>query len=271
MRRAPGRFAAGLGPGGTANLRRDRDQRRVAASQRDCSGSAKICTWSEGFRPKPTGPRRRKASRFEQPASDGTPREDAEKSLALRAKPAINWRETIALTDLGVIGLNEGDPQRAINFLEQALTISRELEDKDREFDILGNLGMATLPFDSRREPRPLPARLAYARAKGDPYAEKLALERLAMAAGNLGDPNRAIATCEQVLAVTRRVGDRHQEANVLWHESIQFAELGQRDLAIAKAEESVTLFKLLGKPQAGWYGAYLQKYRMGLVRRPDR
>jgi tetratricopeptide (TPR) repeat protein len=202
-----------------------------------------------------------------EPPSESTPREDAERSLAKARETGDRRAETMALTDLGVIGLNEGDPQRALNFLEQALALSRQIEDKDREFDILGNLGMALLAVRQPGKAQELfQHELSYARAKGDSYAEKLALERLGMAAGNLGDPTRAIAFHEQALAVTRRVGDRHQEANVLWHQSIQFAELGQRELAIAKAEEAVTLFKLLGKPQASWYGAYLQKYRMGLV-----
>jgi hypothetical protein len=69
----------------------------------------------------------------------------------------------------------------------------------------------------------------------------------------------------EQALALTRQVGDRQQEANLLWLQGIQHAELGQRDLATARAQEAVSLFAKLGKPQAGWYGAYLQKYRMGL------
>jgi len=208
-----------------------------------------------------------KAADAQQPLADGCPRAEAETSLALARQSGDRLGEAIALTDLGAIGLNEGDPQRAVNFLEPALTISRELGDKDREFDIVGNLGMAYLTARQPGRARDLFQHvLAYARTKGDPYAEKLALERLAIAFGNLGDPTRAIATCEQALAVTRRVGDRHQEANVLWQQSIQFAELGQRELAIAKAEEAVTLFKLLGKPQAAWYGSYLQKYRMGQV-----
>jgi tetratricopeptide (TPR) repeat protein len=202
-----------------------------------------------------------------QPVSELTPREDAEMNLAKAREAGDRRAETIALTDLGVIGMTEGDPQRAINFLEQALTLCRELGDADREADILGNLGMALLGMRQPGQALDLfQHELGYARAKGNPYAEKLTLERLGMAAGNLGDPRRAIAFYEQALAVTRRVGDRHQEANVLWQQGIQLAELGQRDLAIAKAEEAVTLFKLLGKPQASWYGAYLQKYRMGVV-----
>jgi hypothetical protein len=55
------------------------------------------------------------------------------------------------------------------------------------------------------------------------------------------------------------------QAANLLWYQGIQHAELGQRELAIAKAEESVELFKAMGRPEAAWYGSHLQKYRMGL------
>jgi hypothetical protein len=64
---------------------------------------------------------------------------------------------------------------------------------------------------------------------------------------------------------LARLVGDRMQAANLLWYQGIQHAELGQRDLAIAKAEESIELFKAMGRPQAAWYGSHLQKYRMGL------
>ena len=64
---------------------------------------------------------------------------------------------------------------------------------------------------------------------------------------------------------LARQVGDKQQEANLLWFQGIQLAELGQRDAAIARAQDAIALFTKLGKPQASWYGAYLQKYRMGL------
>ncbi len=106
---------------------------------------------------------------------------------------------------------------------------------------------------------------LAHARSSGDRLAEKVALERLGLAASNVGDSHKALAFYEQALELARQVGDRHQEANLLWYQGIQLAELGQRDAAIATAQNAITLFSTLGKPQAGWYGAYLQKYRMGL------
>jgi hypothetical protein len=79
-------------------------------------------------------------------------------------------------------------------------------------------------------------------------------------------DPNRALALFEEALAIARQLGDRQQQANLIWQQGIQHAERGERELAIAKSEEAITLLKLMGRPQAGWYGAQLQKYRMGLV-----
>ncbi len=95
--------------------------------------------------------------------------------------------------------------------------------------------------------------------------AEKVAMERMGLVVALVGNPRGALHWFEQALESARRVGDPHQEANLLWLQAIQLAELNQRDAAIAKAQESIALFAKLGKPQASWYGAYLQKYRMGL------
>jgi hypothetical protein len=106
---------------------------------------------------------------------------------------------------------------------------------------------------------------LAHARSSGDVLAEKVAMERMGLVLSVLGDPRGAINWFATALELARRVGDQHQEANLLWLQAIQHAELNQRDEAIARAQESIALFAKLGKPQASWYGAYLQKYRMGL------
>jgi hypothetical protein len=62
---------------------------------------------------------------------------------------------------------------------------------------------------------------------------------------------------------MTRAAGDRQQEARVLWNLAIVYADLGHRDQAISKAQESIELLRKQGKPEASWYGAQLQRYRM--------
>jgi tetratricopeptide (TPR) repeat protein len=196
-----------------------------------------------------------------------SPRAHAELLLAAARREGARDKEATALTDLGVLTLNEGDGKSAIELLESALAIALELCDTARERDVVGNLGLAMLSVRQPDRARALFEReLAHARTAGDPLAEKLALERLGIALWTLRDFRGALGLFGQALALARQFGDRHQEANLLWHLGIQHAELGQRESAIASAEESVALFKTLGRPQAASYGAYLQKYRMGLV-----
>jgi tetratricopeptide (TPR) repeat protein len=200
------------------------------------------------------------------PAPEERPRQHAEAMLAAARQSGDRAREALALTDLGVIVLSEGDTPAAIAWLEQALALSRQLGDSAKECDVQGNLGLALLAARQPVQARQLfENTLAYARSTGDRLAEKIALERLGLAASSLGEFPRALALFDQALVLTRLVGDRQQEANLLWLQGIQHAELSQRDVAIAKAQDAVTLFKELGKPQASWYGAYLQKYRMGI------
>jgi tetratricopeptide (TPR) repeat protein len=196
-----------------------------------------------------------------------SPRASAEAMLAAARQAGSHEKEATALTDLGAILLNDGDPQGAITSLEQALAIARQIGDTARESDVLGNLGMAMLTVRQPERARELfTQELTHARATNDRFAEKFALERLGIAAWSLRDFNGSLKLLDQALSLALQLGDRHQQANLLWHQGIQYAELGQREPAIAKAEEAVAVFKSLGRPQAATYGAYLQKYRMGLV-----
>jgi tetratricopeptide (TPR) repeat protein len=202
------------------------------------------------------------------PLSTGeSPRAHAEAILSAARQTGAREKEATALTDLGMIQLAEGDPPAAIASLEAALAITREIGDTARESDVVGNLGMAMLAVRQPERARALfEQELTHARATADRFAEKVALERLGIASWHLRDFRGAFEWFEQALVLARQLGDRHQEANLLWHHGIQHAELGQREQAIAKAEEAIALFGTMGRPQAASYGAYLQKYRMGLV-----
>ena len=89
---------------------------------------------------------------------------------------------------------------------------------------------------------------LPIARELGDPYAEKLVLERLGMALLNLRDAAGAMAVLNRALEMTRAMGDRQQETRVLWNQAIAFADLNQRDQAIARAEESIEVLAQAGQ-----------------------
>jgi tetratricopeptide (TPR) repeat protein len=199
----------------------------------------------------------------QEPAS---PREQAETLLAAARQTGDRGALATALTDLAVTKLSEGDPPGAIASFESALGMARELGDRERENDIMGNLGLAMLGVGQAARGRQMfENALTFARAKRDHLGEKTALERLGLAHWHLREFATALSCFDQALGLARLVGDRMQAANLLWYQGIQYAELGQRELAIAKAEECIALFKEMGRPQAAWYGSHLQKYRMGL------
>jgi tetratricopeptide (TPR) repeat protein len=174
--------------------------------------------------------------------------------------------EAAALTDLGIIAnMRDGDPRRGVALLQQALAITRQLADRTREGDVLGNLGLAVLAAGQAQQALELfEQELACARAVGDRFAEKTALYHLGLAQARQGDLGRALASLEQALALARDLGDHEHEAVLLWYVGIQHAELGQRDQAIAQAQAAVDLLKKRGKPQAASFADYLEWYRKG-------
>ncbi len=150
---------------------------RLAGSRswgKTSSSSADSSHTRAAVRPNRTQCRRRQPNR---------PARMPKRSWRRRGRTGLRDKEATALTDLGAIQLNEGDPQGAIASLEQALAITRQIGDTARESDVLGNLGMAMLTVRQPERARELfTQELAHARATTDRFAEKVALERLGIA-----------------------------------------------------------------------------------------
>jgi tetratricopeptide (TPR) repeat protein len=188
----------------------------------------------------------------------------AEQLLEAARQGGDRKNEADALTDLGMVVMNEGDLAKAVSHLDKAATLARELGENAREADALSNLGYALLALgQSPTAKQVLDRALTLARQVGDTYAEKLILERLGMAHANLRNAEVGLALMNQALEMTRAAGDRQQETRLLWTRAIAYADMNRRDEAIACAQESVDLLRKLGKPEASWYGAQLQRYRM--------
>jgi len=62
-----------------------------------------------------------------------SPREQAAQLLAVARRTGDRRQEASALTDLGILHQREGDTQRAVTLLEEALAIVRQLGDRSRE------------------------------------------------------------------------------------------------------------------------------------------
>jgi tetratricopeptide (TPR) repeat protein len=117
-------------------------------------------------------------------------------SILEEAQDFFSWRTTIfeLLGNLGNAYSHLGEPRKAIEYHEQALKISREIDNKRGEGADLGNLGSV--------------------------YSQ-------------LGKKRRAIEYYEQALKISREVGDRRSEGIYLGNLGLTYSDLGEIRKAI--------------------------------------
>jgi tetratricopeptide (TPR) repeat protein len=199
------------------------------------------------------------------PLPQGNPNEIAERAIAAARQAGDRQQEALALTDLGILTLRQGDARRAAMVLQEALTLAQQLGDRARVRDVVGNLGTALLAIgQAPRAVALIEQELTLAREVAEPFAEKMALEHLGFCHSTLRDPARALEYYDRALALARQVGDRLHEGDLVWSVAIQYAELGQRDQALSLGQAAVDLMAKIGKPEASLFAEHLQKYREG-------
>jgi tetratricopeptide (TPR) repeat protein len=160
------------------------------------------------------------------------------------------------------MSMNDGDSQRALDRLKEALAITRDLGDRAGETDVTGNFGLLSLTLgDARLAAQLFERELGFARACGDRFAEKTALEHLGLARARLNDHTRALQMFDEALSVARTMGDRQHEATLTWQKAVQYAELGQRDRAIEEARSAIAMARELDSEQAELLASHLQRY----------
>ena len=128
---------------------------------------------------------------------------------------------------LGLAHADLGQPQRAIDFYQQRLTIAREIGDRRGEGNALGNLGNA--------------------------YAD-------------LGQPQRAIDFYEQRLSIAREIGDRRGDAKACCNLRDALVKLGRLAEAIPLMELCVRFEQEIGHPDAEKHAARVAELRQLLA-----
>ncbi|KPQ32735.1 MAG: hypothetical protein HLUCCO16_19630 [Phormidium sp. OSCR] len=131
-----------------------------------------------------------------------------EQSLAITREIGDRAGEGNALSNLGNVYNSLGQYERAIDFYEQSLTIAREIGDRAGEGRVLGNLGVAYL---------------------------------------NQGQYERAIDFYEQRLEIAREIGDRAGEGSALGNLGNVYDSLGQYERAIDFYEQSLAITREIG------------------------
>lgn len=156
--------------------------------------------------------------------------------------------EGVARGNLGLAYMQLGETQRAIQLLEQYLTITREIGDYRGESAALSSLGVAYRHLDEfQRAIQLLEQGLLIVRELRDRRGEGYLLGNLGLVYADLGETQRAIQLYEQTLLIQRELRDRRGEGNALGNLGIVYAELGEPQRAIQLYEQALLIDRELG------------------------
>jgi len=155
----------------------------------------------------------------------------------------------ITYSDAGVYVLSlRRHPRERIRWLKIALAAARQLKDRKREGNALGNLGIAHKDLgETRRAIQFYEQQMAIVREIGDLSGEGNALGNLGIAYKNLGETSRAIQFYDQQLAVVREIGDRRGEGIALGNLGVAYKNLGETHRAIYFYEQRLTIAREIG------------------------
>lgn len=160
-------------------------------------------------------------------------------------------REASSLTSLGIAYYCLGQFQRAIDFHEQSLAISREISDRKREANSLGSLGNAynslgqfQRAIDCHEQHRMIAYEI------GDKQGEANALGNLGSVYRSLEKFQQAIIFHEQCREINREVGNQREEAIALGNLGNVYHCLEQFQQAINLHEQSLLIKREIGDLQ---------------------
>ncbi|MBW2637871.1 MAG: tetratricopeptide repeat protein, partial [Deltaproteobacteria bacterium] len=152
---------------------------------------------------------------------------------------------------LGNLGNAYGDigqVEKAIEYYEQALVISKEIGDRQGEGNHLGNLGNAYINLGQvEKAIEYYEQALVISKEIGDRQGEGIWLGNLGNAYRNLGQVEKAIEYHEQALVISKEIGDRRGEGKHLGNLGNAYGDIGQVEKAIESYEQALVISKEIG------------------------
>ena len=159
--------------------------------------------------------------------------------------------EADRVLEQGIQQYNISQFREALQSGEQALTIYREIGNRQGEANSLGNLGLAYYSLGQYQKAIDFhQQQLEMAREIGDRLEEANSLGNLGIVYYALGQYQKAIEFHEQSLEIERKIGNRYGEANSLGNLGSVYDSLGQFQKAIGFYEQSLEIEREIGDRQ---------------------
>ncbi|MBD1943865.1 CHAT domain-containing protein [Coleofasciculus sp. FACHB-712] len=160
--------------------------------------------------------------------------------------------EADRLLQQGFQQLQTSQFEAALQSWQQALTIYREIKDRQGEGAVLGNLGVVYRNLGDYAKAIDYSQQwLAIARSIKDRQSEGTALGNLGIAYLSLGDYAKAIEYAQQVLAIARSIKDRQSEGAALGKLGVAYDSLGDYAKAIEYQQQWLAIARSIKDRQS--------------------
>jgi CHAT domain-containing protein/Tfp pilus assembly protein PilF len=171
------------------------------------------------------------------------------RALALERRLGRPYEEAKALNNLGFALHSQGDLRAALGFYRQALAaFERAGEQGFWKANVLHNLAAVYIGLGEPDEALASHRQvLALQRALGDRRGEARTLHNLGVLDSNLGELGQALDAYTQALALFRESGDRLWEAALLHNRGVAYSGLGDFERALADLEQALAIRREAG------------------------
>lgn len=158
------------------------------------------------------------------------------------------YQEAIALNEIGVIYNSLGQIKKAMELIDQALALRREVGDRSGESSSLNNLGaMYFASGDPRKALEYYGQALVAKREAGDQRGEANTLFNIGLLNASVGDFQKAVEYQNLALVLARKLGNRRVEANVLDNLGYVHNVLGNQRQSLEYLMDSLRLNREIG------------------------
>ena len=158
------------------------------------------------------------------------------------------------LLEQGIEQIDAGQPEAALEYLQQALIIYREIRDRQGEGQVLKNLGNAYYLLKDYEQSKEYQQRaLLIARELQDRDLEARTLNNLGNAYKGLGESAKAIELYQQALTLAQEIQSRQLELIFLGNLTATYRSLEDYPKAIEFAQQALKIARELQDPEKEW------------------
>jgi CHAT domain-containing protein/Tfp pilus assembly protein PilF len=141
-----------------------------------------------------------------------------------------------------------GRKQKALEYCEKALPITRTIGDRAGEAALLNNIGMMHSDLGQKQKAleyyeKALPIK----RAIGDREGEASTLNSIGRVYSDLGQKQKALEYYKIVLPIVKAIGDKNKEAITLNNIGFKYFVLGQKQKALEYYEKALPITRAIG------------------------